>query len=157
MNKPKEKLFSVTLDDCEVQPYRGSGAGGQHRNKTDSAIRIVHIASGAVGQCENHRSQHQNKQEAFRRMFETKTFQDWMRIETARVTGQLAEIEKKVDKEMKQVKIEIKQDGKWSEEKIEIPTITFEELSNSKQICAIISPDTYKQLVKLSQQTKDKK
>ena len=64
----KEKLFSVTLKDCDVIPYRGSGSGGQKRNKTFSAIRVVHRESGAVGECENHREQIQNKREAFKRM-----------------------------------------------------------------------------------------
>ena len=115
----KEKLFSVTLKDCEVQTYRGSGAGGQKRNKTSSAVRIVHKDSGAVGQCENYREQSKNKLEAFKRMSQTEEFKKWIRIETARRTGELLEIEKQVDKEMKKVKIEGKDNsGRWSEDAI---------------------------------------
>lgn len=114
MEKQKEKLFSVTLKDCDVQPYKGSGAGGQKRNKTSSAIRIIHRASGAVGSCENYREQSKNKSEAFKRMSETKEFKTWMKIEISRKTGELREIEKQVDEEMKNIKIETKNEkGLW--------------------------------------------
>ena len=53
----RELLFSVTAKDCRFDYYRGSGAGGQHRNKTESAVRCTHLASGAVGQAEDHREQ----------------------------------------------------------------------------------------------------
>jgi len=116
MNKKREKLFSVTIKDCEVQPYKGSGKGGQKRNKTSSAIRCVHVPSGAVGRCEEHREQHINKRTAFKRMTETKEFKKWMRIEACRKTGELIEIEKQVDQEMKKVKVEGKDEkGRWTE------------------------------------------
>jgi hypothetical protein len=111
----KEKLFSVTLDDCEIQTFQAGGPGGQHQNHSNTAVRIVHRASGASGVSRQERSQLQNKKQAFRRMTEDPKFKVWLNREIFRLDGKPSP-EELVKKDMApdNLRVEVKQNGRWA-------------------------------------------
>lgn len=86
--------IEINDDDIRVDTYRSSGAGGQHINKTSSAIRITHLKTGIVVQCQNERSQHMNKDKAMQ-MLKAKLFllkQEENKEKLSDIRGEVSEI-----------------------------------------------------------------
>ena len=108
----KELAFSVTLKDCDVQTFRAGGKGGQNQNKRDTGCRIIHRASGAVGESREERSQLQNKRNAFRRMAGTEKFKRWVERQ---LWKHPEPVEQRVEKDMdpKNMLIMGREGGRW--------------------------------------------
>ena len=86
--------IEINDDDLRIDTYRSSGAGGQHINKTSSAIRITHYPTGIVVQCQNERSQHMNKDKAMQ-MLKAKLYllkQEENAAKAAGIRGEVTEI-----------------------------------------------------------------
>jgi len=103
----KELLFTITAKDCRWDYFRGSGKGGQKRNKTSSGVRCTHVASGAVGQSDDTRSQHKNKEIAFLRMAQSDRFKAWHKQECARRMGEEQKIKDRVEDQMRPWNIKV--------------------------------------------------
>lgn len=104
----RELILSLSKKDFVIQTFRSGGPGGQHQNKVESGVRIIHPDSGAVGESRNSRSQHANKKMAFLRLTKSKKFNDWIRMiaSSINIEGLLNQ---------RDLKVEVMKNGKWIE------------------------------------------
>ncbi len=103
----RELLFSLTKADFRLEFMRAGGKGGQKQNKTSSACRITHLASGAVGVARDERSQSQNRKLAFQRLVDSQRFKAWLKIAVAEATLDREALERRVDALMRAENLKI--------------------------------------------------
>jgi peptide chain release factor 1 len=84
MPEADEVDVKINISDIKIDTYRASGAGGQHVNKTDSAVRLTHLPTGVVVACQEGRSQHENKDKAMA-MLRTKIYDKIQQENDARI------------------------------------------------------------------------
>lgn len=100
-------LFSLTKNDFVIQTFCTGGNGGQHRNAKQNGVRIIHPDSGARAEHRDGRDQNKNKEEAFKKLANTKEFKAWHQVETMKRLGLIREIENKVDQMMSEKNLKI--------------------------------------------------
>ena len=113
----REPILSVTRKDLELQTFRAGGKGGQHQNKANTGVRIIHRDSGAVGEARDSRSQFRNRKAALKRLSESVKFRVWLNKQLYG-ESQKEKIEAIVEKSLvsENLKVEVKDvDNNWVE------------------------------------------
>jgi protein subunit release factor B len=102
-------LFTVTPADLREEHFRGSGNGGQKKQKTSSGVRFTHEPSGASAESEAQRSQTQNRREALRKLACHPKFTAWAKAQAAAIVEGHRSLERKIDSMMseKNLKVEL--------------------------------------------------
>jgi protein subunit release factor A len=105
----------VTIKDCEMETFTVSGAGGQHKDRKKSGVRLSHVPSGAVTESRDARDFITNRERAFLRLTQDARFLSWHRAECARRLGQKP-VEEIVDEMLTpgNIKVEVRdENGRW--------------------------------------------
>jgi peptide chain release factor 1 len=118
----RQLLFSLGPKDFEIQYFRSGGAGGQHQNRRETGVRIIHPESGARGESREERSQLQNKKTAFLRMANSYAFKRWHNLRCWELLSK-GSLEERAEKQMEphNLRVEVKDDkGRWVPETPEV-------------------------------------
>lgn len=113
--RTRRKVFTVTRDDCKWEYFRAGGSGGQNQNKRDSACRVIHPPSGAIGESREERKQWQNRKNAFKRMANSPKFREWAIKAASEDLALATTVEAVVEDSMREsnLLVEVWSDGKW--------------------------------------------
>lgn len=114
MADTRERVTILTAKDLDISYFRGSGNGGQNKQKTSSGVQMVHRESGAIGRASDTRCQVTNKKTAFRRLMGNPKMKVWLAAKVYAVQNQET-IEQCVERQMQphNLKIEGKVEGRW--------------------------------------------
>jgi protein subunit release factor B len=114
----KELIMSIGKKDLTVQTFRSGGKGGQNQNKLETGVRIVHKASGAVGESRTERSQYLNKKLALKRLSNSIKFREWVNLRIKEIdTGKTIEQQVEEDLQNDKIVIEVKDENNhWVKE-----------------------------------------
>lgn len=103
----RELLFSVTKKDLVLQYFSGKGAGGQHRNKSQNCVRMIHSDSGTSVIATEQRSRRQNLKMALKRLAKHKKFNTWVLIRASELSVNIRDINEQVDEMMSEENLKI--------------------------------------------------
>lgn len=110
----KKLLFSVSISDCKVSTFTVKGPGGGGKDTSNTGVRVTHPPSGASGVGVTHRSQHKNKQDAFKRMRQDAKFKAWHTKMVAELMSGKT-LDEKVDEAMQpeNLRVEARGENGW--------------------------------------------
>lgn len=103
----KEKIFTILPKEFKIETSRSGGKGGQNVQKRDTKVVIRHLASGAISQCQDERTQEQNKKIAFRRLVDSPKFKLWVKMEAAAKQLGYQDLERKLEDSLKPQNLKI--------------------------------------------------
>lgn len=143
----EEVDIEINPADLQIDTFRSSGAGGQHVNKTESAIRITHIPTGTVVECQDERSQHKNREKAMR-ILRSRILEEERRKQTEEIAGQ-RKTQVGTGDRSERIRTYNYPQGRVSDHRIGLTLYRLEEVLNGdldELIDALITADTAEKL-----------
>ena len=134
----EEVDINIKNSDLRIDTYRAQGAGGQHVNKTDSAVRITHIPSGTVTQCQDDKSQHKNKAKALE-MLRSKLYQNEKDTRDAEISEKRKSLVGSGDRSERIRTYNFPQD-RITDHRIQLSLNRIEEILDGTRLIEIIDP-----------------